>query len=76
MKLIKGKACYKCNRWYPLFMFKRDSRKFKLPIALGRVRNCKLCNWKESRNSVVRWNGNDFEIVKLTLKQRIKELFK
>ena len=71
---MKGKQCYTCNRWYPLWMFKKDNRKFQLSIALGKVRNCKICCWKESRNTVVRYNGTKFEIVKLTLWQRIKEL--
>jgi hypothetical protein len=57
-------------------MFKKDSRKFKLPTALGRVRNCKLCNWKDSKNTVVRWRDGQFILIKLTLKERLKELIK
>ena len=66
----------KCSRWFPLFMFKKDSRKFQLPTALGRVRNCKLCNWKDSRDTVVRWRDNKFILIKLTLKERLRELIK
>jgi hypothetical protein len=73
---MKGKNCMKCNIWFPLFMFKKDSRKFKLPTALGRVRNCKLCNWKDSKNTVVRWRDGQFILIKLTLKERLKELIK
>ena len=70
-----GKRCDKCKRWYPLFMFKKDSRKYQLPIALGRVRKCKICSHIESgKGTVVRWDGSDFKVVKLTLKQRLKEL--
>jgi hypothetical protein len=74
---MKGKRCYKCNRWYPLFMFKKDIRKFQLPIALGRVRNCRVCIWKDSsdNNTVVRWQDGKFNLVQLTFKQRLKELF-
>jgi hypothetical protein len=56
-------------------MFKKDIRKFQLKIALGRVRRCKVCCHKESgKGSVVRWIDNDFKVVTLTLKQRLKEL--
>ena len=72
---MKGKRCYGCNRWFPLFMFKKDRRKFQLKIALGRVRNCKICCWKDSREVVVRWQNNKFTLTQLTLKQRLKELF-
>ena len=74
---MKGKRCYTCNRWYPLFMFKKDSRKFQLPIALGTVRNCRVCIWNGSSNgsTVVRWQGGQFNLVQLTLKERLKELF-
>lgn len=71
---MKGKHCMKCDRWFPLFMFKKDSRKFKLPTALGRVRNCKLCCWKDSKDTVVRWRDGQFILIKLTLKERLKEL--
>ena len=60
-------------------MFNKDKRKFKLPIAKGRVRVCKICTWKNTANNarVVRYNfiTNKFDIVVLTLRQRIKELF-
>lgn len=70
-----GKHCTECQRWYPLFMFKKDIRKFQLKIALGKVRRCKICCHRESgRGKVVRWTGDDFKLVQLTFKQRIKEL--
>lgn len=71
-----GKHCIECKRWYPLFMFKRDIRVFQLPIAYGKVRRCRLCVHKESgKGGVVRWTGEDFKVVTLTWKQRLKELF-
>ena len=74
---IKGKHCIECKRWFPLFMFKTDIRNYTIPEAQKKVRRCRLCVDKESRNgSVVRWMGNDFQIVTLTLKQRLKEFFK
>jgi hypothetical protein len=56
-------------------MFKKDIRKFQLKIALGRVRRCRICIFKEPE-PVVRWIDNDFRLVTRTLKQKIKELFK
>jgi hypothetical protein len=58
-------------------MFKKDIRKFQLPIALGRVRNCRVCIWKDSSDDkkVVRWQSEQFNLVQLTLKERLKELF-
>jgi hypothetical protein len=75
---MRFKACYTCNIKWPLFMFKTDRRKFKLAIALGKVRNCKICSHKESKHEVVRYNFdiNKFEIVKLNWKQRLRELIK
>ena len=70
-----GKHCTECQRWYPLFMFKKDIRKFQLKIALGRVRRCRICVFREPE-PVVRWIVNDFKLVTRTLKQKIKELFK
>ena len=74
--MIKGKHCIGCRRWFPLFMFKKDIRKFQLPTSYGKVRRCRFCVDKESRKgSVVRWINDDFKIVTLTLKQRLKEFF-
>ena len=74
MEIIRGKRCIQCMRWFPLFMFKTDSRKFVLPVAKGKIRKCRFCVHKESgKGSVVRWDGKEFQIVTLTLKQRIKE---
>ena len=72
--------CYQCGTKYPDFMFAKDRRKFQLPIAKGRVRICRVCTWKNisNGNRVVRYNftTDKFEIVVLTLKQRIKEFFR
>lgn len=60
-------------------MYKKDRRKFQLPVAKGRVRSCRICTWKLSANGnrVVRYNfeTNKFDLVILTFKQRLKELF-
>ncbi len=69
-----GKYCTECQRWYPLFMFKKDIREFQLKIALGKVRRCRMCVFKEPE-PVVRWRDGRFQIVYRTLKQKIKELF-
>ena len=71
--------CQQCGIKYPNIMYKKDRRKFQLPIAKGRVRSCRICTWKLSANGnrVVRYNfvTNKFELVVLTFKQRLKELF-
>jgi len=75
--MCKGKNCTRCKRWFPLFMFKTDIRKYQLKTAMGKVMSCRLCIWKESgRGSVVRWRVNDFEIVNLSFIDRIKEFLK
>ena len=72
-----GKHCTECKKWYPLFLFKTDSRKFQLKIAFGKVRRCRFCLWKESsKGPVCRWTGKDFKNVTLTFKQRVKEFLK
>lgn len=71
--------CQQCLVNYPNFMFNKDRRKFQLPVAKGRVRVCRVCTWKNTANGnkVVRYNFtvNKFELVILTFKQRLKELF-
>jgi hypothetical protein len=58
-------------------MFKTDIRKFQLKIAFGKVRACRICIWNESgKGSVVRWTGDNFKTITLTLKQRLKEFLK
>ncbi len=74
--MIDGKHCIECKRWFPLFMFKTDIRKYTIPEAKKKVRRCRLCVDKESRKgSVVRRIDTDFKIVTLTFKQRLKEFF-
>ena len=75
--MCRGKNCTRCKRWFPLFMFKTDIRKYQLKTAMGKVMACRLCLWKESgKGSVVRWVGNDFKTVTLTFKQRVIEFLK
>lgn len=71
------KRCYCCKRIYPLFLFHKAQR-FTIKSDLGKNRCCRICVFKEAKNPVVRWNKaiKKFEIVQLTLKQRIKEFFK
>ena len=59
----------------PLFMFSRAFR-FTIKTDKGRYKVCRICTFNQSKNSVVRWTPtNKFQIVKLTLSQRIKEFF-
>ena len=75
---MKSKACYTCKIRWPLFMFATDRRKFKLPVAMGKVRNCRICTHKESRNPVTRYDFeiSKFKIVTLTFKERLREFFR
>ena len=68
-----GKYCTECRIKYPLWMFKTDARKYTIPEAQKKIRKCRICTFKESRNTVVRYNGSKFEQKKLTLKERLKE---
>ncbi len=72
-----SKRCYCCKHAYPLFMFQKAKR-FVIPSDLGKMRCCRICVFRTAKNPVVRWDSETkkFEIVKLTLKQRIKEFFK
>lgn len=54
-------------------MFKKNKMKFKLTTDKGRVRNCRICVFRESKNTVVRNINSKFTLVNLTLTQRIKE---
>ena len=70
-----AKYCIECRRKYPLWMFKTDIRKYTIPEAKKKVRKCRICTFKESgKGRVVRWNGADFDIKQLSLKDRLKEL--
>jgi hypothetical protein len=71
--------CEQCEIKYPDVMYRRDRRVYQLPAAKGKVRVCRICTWKNTANNnrVVRYNfdTNKFDIVTLTFKQRLKELF-
>jgi hypothetical protein len=72
-----SKRCYCCKRTYPLFMYNKDARAV-IKSAFGRAMCCKICVFKAAKNPVVRWDASskNFKIVKLTLKERIKEFLK
>ena len=69
------KRCNQCKRKYPLFMFGKSTRAF-LYTDFKRLRSCRICTFIESKYPVTRLINGKFKIVHLTLKQRIKELFK
>jgi hypothetical protein len=58
-------------------MYNKDARAV-IKSALGRAMCCKICVFKAAKHPVVRWDSETkkFGIVKLNLKQRIKELLK
>jgi hypothetical protein len=74
---MESKRCYCCKRRFPLFMYNKATR-FTIKSDLGRNRCCRICVFKASKHPVVRWDSETkkFGIVKLNLKQRIKELLK
>ena len=74
---MKSKRCYYCKHKYPLFMF-QEAKRFVIPSDLGKMRSCRICVFKAAKHPVVRWDAatRTFNIVKLTLKERIKEFFK
>jgi hypothetical protein len=58
-------------------MYNKDARAV-IKSAFGRAMCCKICVFKAAKNPVVRWDvsSKNFKIVKLTLKERIKEFLK
>lgn len=58
-------------------MYHKATR-FTIKSDLGRNRCCRICVFRTAKNPVVRWDSetNKFGIVKLNLKQRIKEFLK
>jgi hypothetical protein len=58
-------------------MFQKAKR-FVIPSDLGKMRCCRICVFRAAKDPVVRWDATtrNFNIVKLTLKERIKEFFK
>ena len=72
-----SKKCYCCKHTYLLFMFHK-ARRFTIATDLGRNRCCRICVFRAAKHPVVRWDASikKFNIVKLTLKERIKEFFK
>jgi hypothetical protein len=54
------------------------ARRFTIATDLGRNRCCRICVFRTAKHPVVRWDASikKFNIVKLTLKERIKEFFK
>lgn len=75
--MMRFKRCFCCKRKFPLFMYHKATR-FTIKSDLGRNRCCRICTFKKAKEPVVRWNApiRKFELVKLSLKQRIKEFFK
>lgn len=72
---MKLKECFTCKRKFPLFMFSKSNTP-PIKHAQGRTYVCRLCTFRASKDSVVRKQPNgSFKVVKLTLKERIKELF-
>jgi hypothetical protein len=52
------KKCFGCDRNYPLFMFSVDKMKYQRPHDQGRVKVCRLCNYKYWSNAGWNWFHN------------------
>ena len=57
-------------------MFHKDNMKYKIAAWKGRICCCRICVFKQAKDSVVRYRDGKFKIVKLTFVERIKEFFK
>ena len=70
------KKCFTCDRRYPLFLFAKDRMKYQRPHDQGRVRCCRICNYKRWVKLREDWFYN-FEIKKfekLEFKSKIEIL--
>jgi hypothetical protein len=74
--MIKRKPCFNCNHKLPLFMFSKSNTP-PIKFSQGRSYVCKICTFYIARDRVCRKLDNGkFVVVQLTLKERIKELWK
>lgn len=76
------KKCFSCNRKFPLFMFQKDRMKYQRPHDQGRVKICRVCNYKYWSITGTNWFFNydigkfenvvfksKWDIIKKTLKR-------
>ena len=52
------KKCFGCNRKFPLFMFSKDNMKYQRPSDQGRVKCCRICNYKTWSKYMEAWMFN------------------
>jgi hypothetical protein len=57
------KKCFGCNYRYPLFMFQKDNMKYQRPHDQGRVKVCRICNYRKWSKDKEAWFYN-FDIKK------------
>lgn len=54
-------------------MFRENPMKYKVPAWKGKTFCCRICNFKQSAEPVVRYIDGKFKVVKLTFLERINE---
>jgi len=52
------KKCFYCNINYPLFMFSKNKMKYSRPNDKGRVKSCRVCNYKHWSKDGCAWQFN------------------
>lgn len=76
--MCKYKKCFTCNKPRLLFMYKPNRMKYQLASDLGKVTECRICEFKRIiKEDWVKYNFNNekFEIkTKLTYWQGIKHV--
>jgi len=66
--------CYNCKLKLPLFLF--GSSKSPVKWCCNKAYVCKVCNFILAKDRVVRRQDGKFVVIKLSLKERIQELWK
>jgi hypothetical protein len=68
------KQCYKCYKFKPLFLFKRDSSKYQIKSSKGRCICCRKCSVKLAfkEGGVMQRIEGKFTFVELNKVQIIK----
>ena len=76
--MCKYKRCFTCKKVRLLFMYKPNRMKYKLPTDLGKVTECRICEFKRvTKDKYVKYNFTikKFEIkTKLTYWQGLKHV--
>ena len=65
------KQCFECERIYPLFLFRKNPRKYQRPEHKGRNLVCKFCTYKRWKTDMYAWIINtESKFVKIEFKNK------